>query len=53
MRLVHFIEAGAEGVVIGAGDIRVAHRPDEFVPADEFVMSAAIYADIARRILAA
>lgn len=51
--LVHFIEAGAEGVVIGAGDIRVAHRPDEFVPADEFVMSAAIYADIARRIQAA
>lgn len=51
--LVHFIEAGAEGVVIGAGDIRVAHRPDEFVPADEFVASAAIYADIARRILAA
>ena len=51
--LVHFIEAGAEGVVIGAGDIRVAHRPDEFVPAEEFVTSAAIYADIARRVLAA
>ncbi|MBN9047097.1 MAG: M20 family metallopeptidase [Rhizobiales bacterium] len=50
--LVHFIEAGAEGVVIGAGDIRVAHRPDEFVPADEFVASATIYADVARRILA-
>lgn len=51
--LVHFIEAGAQGVVIGAGDIRVAHRPDEFVPTDEFVASAAIYADIARRILKA
>ncbi|MDX3929870.1 MAG: M20 family metallopeptidase [Shinella sp.] len=49
--LVHFIEAGAQGVVIGAGDIRVAHRPDEFVPADEFIASAAIYADVARRIL--
>lgn len=49
--LVHFIEAGAEGVVIGAGDIRVAHRPDEFVPVDEFIESAVIYADIARRIL--
>tara|TARA_R110000751_G_scaffold288076_4_gene393317 strand:- start:175743 stop:176900 length:1158 start_codon:yes stop_codon:yes gene_type:complete len=48
--LVHFIEAGAQGVVIGAGDIRVAHRPDEFVPTDEFVTSAAIYADIARRV---
>lgn len=51
--LVHFIEAGAEGVVIGAGDIRVAHRPDEYVPAGEFVASAVIYADIARRILKA
>lgn len=51
--LVHFIDAGAEGVVVGAGDIRVAHRPDEFVPTDEFITSAAIYADIARRVLAA
>lgn len=51
--LVHFVEAGAQGVVIGAGDIRVAHRPDEFVPTHEFVRSAAIYADIARRMLSA
>lgn len=49
--LVHFVGAGAEGVVIGAGDIGVAHRPDEFVPVDEFVTSATIYADVARRIL--
>jgi acetylornithine deacetylase/succinyl-diaminopimelate desuccinylase family protein len=49
--LVHFIEAGAQGTVIGAGDIRVAHRPDEFVPVDEFVTSAVIYADVARRLL--
>lgn len=49
--LVHFVEAGAQGVVIGAGDIRVAHRPDEFVPVDEFVTSAAIYHDIALRML--
>lgn len=49
--LVHFVGAGAEGVVIGAGDIGVAHRPDEFVPVDEFVTSAAIYVDVARRIL--
>lgn len=49
--LVHFIEAGATGTVIGAGDIRVAHKPDEFVPKDEFLVSAAIYGDIARRVL--
>lgn len=51
--LVHFVDAGAQGVVIGAGDIRVAHRPDEFVPVDEFIVSASIYADVAHRILKA
>jgi len=50
--LVHFIEAGAQGIVLGAGDIRVAHKPDEFVPIDEFITSASLYADIAQRILA-
>ncbi|QEW21030.1 Acetylornithine deacetylase [Marinibacterium anthonyi] len=49
--LVHFIQAGATGTVIGAGDIRVAHKPDEFVPKDEFIASAGIYADIAHRVL--
>lgn len=49
--LVHFIEAGATGTVIGAGDIRVAHKPDEFVPKDEFITSCAIYGDIALRVL--
>lgn len=49
--LVHFIEAGATGTVIGAGDIRVAHKPDEFVPQGEFVASAAIYGAIAQRVL--
>jgi acetylornithine deacetylase len=29
------IELGAEAVVIGPGDIRVAHRTGEFVPIDE------------------
>ena len=29
------IELGAEAVVLGPGDIRVAHRTGEFVPADE------------------
>jgi len=50
--LVHFMEAGAQGIVLGAGDIRVAHKPDEFVPTEEFITSASLYADIAQRILA-
>jgi len=49
---VHFIEAGAQGIVLGAGDIRVAHKPDEFVPTAEFITSASLYAAIAQRILA-
>ncbi len=49
--LVHFIDAGATGTVIGAGDIRVAHKPDEFVPKDEFIISSAIYGSIAQRVL--
>ncbi len=44
--------ADRDRLAIWFGDIRVAHRPDEFVPADEFVASATIYADVARRILA-
>ncbi|MGY9046505.1 hypothetical protein P775_12950 [Puniceibacterium antarcticum] len=51
--LVHFVDAGAQGTVIGPGDLGVAHKPDEFVPKDEFLVSASIYADVARRMLAA
>ena len=29
------IELGAEAIVLGPGDIRVAHRTGEFVPVDE------------------
>jgi len=50
--LVHFVNAGAQGTVIGPGDLAVAHKPDEFVPKDEFLTSAVIYADVARRMLA-
>ena len=28
-------ELGAEAVVVGPGNIRVAHRTDEFVPVEE------------------
>jgi acetylornithine deacetylase/succinyl-diaminopimelate desuccinylase family protein len=49
--LVHFIKSGAQGVVVGPGNIAVAHRPDEFVPKNEFINSARIYSDIAHRFL--
>jgi succinyl-diaminopimelate desuccinylase len=49
--LVHFRSIGATGTVIGPGSIDVAHKPDEFVPRDEFIRSALIYRDIAERML--
>jgi acetylornithine deacetylase/succinyl-diaminopimelate desuccinylase len=49
--LVHFRAAGAEGVVIGPGALSVAHKPDEFVPIDEFVAASLIYRDIAKSML--
>jgi acetylornithine deacetylase len=36
------IQLGAEAVVFGPGNIRVAHRPDEFVPIDELHRCAEI-----------
>lgn len=38
---------GAQGVVVGLGSLGMAHKPDEFVPVDEFVASSQIYRDIA------
>jgi acetylornithine deacetylase/succinyl-diaminopimelate desuccinylase family protein len=49
--LVHFASVGAEGTVIGPGDLAVAHKPDEFVPADEFIISSLIYRDVALAML--
>ena len=49
---VQFRAAGAMGVVLGPGDLAVAHKPDEFVPHDEFAASALICRDIAQRMLA-
>jgi acetylornithine deacetylase/succinyl-diaminopimelate desuccinylase len=33
--------------VIGPGDLSVAHKPDEFVPTEEFVTASLIYRDVA------
>lgn len=51
LRLVHFCSLGAKGVVIGPGSLAVAHKPDEFVPVDEFIAAADIYLDIALAML--
>lgn len=44
--LVHFRSLGAAGVVLGPGDLAVAHKPDEFVPIKEFVDASVIYRDV-------
>ena len=49
--LVHFRSIGAQGTVIGPGDLAVAHKPDEFVPVDEFVACSLIYRDVAKAML--
>jgi len=49
--LVHFSSVGAEGTVIGPGDLAVAHKPDEFVPTGEFITSSLIYRDVALAML--
>jgi acetylornithine deacetylase/succinyl-diaminopimelate desuccinylase len=50
--LVHFRGIGAQGTVIGPGDLAMAHKPDEFVPVDEFIAASLIYRDIATTMLA-
>ena len=49
--LVHFRAIGAQGTVIGPGSLAVAHKPDEFVPIDEFIAASLIYRDIALEML--
>lgn len=51
--LVHFRSIGAKGTVIGPGSLSVAHKPDEFVPVDEFVSASLIYRDVAMAMLPA
>ncbi|MBL8671186.1 MAG: M20 family metallopeptidase [Alphaproteobacteria bacterium] len=49
--LVHFRSIGAQGVVVGPGSLDVAHKPDEFVPKDEFIRSSLVFRDAARQML--
>lgn len=50
---VHFREGGAEGLVLGPGDLAVAHKPNEFVPRRELEAAALIYRDVAAAMLVA
>ncbi|MDQ0393883.1 M20 family metallopeptidase [Labrys monachus] len=45
--LVHFNAIGALGIVLGPGDLAVAHKPDEFVPLAELEAAAGIYRSLA------
>jgi acetylornithine deacetylase/succinyl-diaminopimelate desuccinylase family protein len=51
--LVHFRTIGAQGTVIGPGSLALAHKPNEFVPIDEFVTASLIYRDVAMDMLKA
>jgi succinyl-diaminopimelate desuccinylase len=51
--LVHFRAVGAQGTVIGPGSLALAHKPNEYVPIDEFVMASLIYRDVAMDMLKA
>jgi acetylornithine deacetylase/succinyl-diaminopimelate desuccinylase family protein len=48
--LVHFAGIGAQGTVIGPGDLAVAHKPDEF-SLDEFITASLIYRDVAKAMM--
>jgi acetylornithine deacetylase/succinyl-diaminopimelate desuccinylase len=39
--------------VIGPGSLALAHKPDEYVPIDEFVTASMIYRDVALDMLKA
>ncbi|MEM8688483.1 MAG: M20 family metallopeptidase [Pseudomonadota bacterium] len=49
--LVHFRSVGAEGVVLGPGELSVAHQPNEYVPVDDLVRAVKIYEDTALTML--
>jgi acetylornithine deacetylase/succinyl-diaminopimelate desuccinylase len=51
--LVHFRSIGAQGTVIGPGSLALAHKPDEYVPVDEFVAASLIYRDVAAQMMKA
>lgn len=49
--LVHFRSVGAHGVVLGPGDLAVAHKPDEYIDVEQFLQAPLIYRDIVLGVL--
>ncbi|MCP5083152.1 MAG: M20 family metallopeptidase [Alphaproteobacteria bacterium] len=49
--LVHFRSVGARGVVLGPGELTVAHQPNEYVPVDDLMRSVLIYQQTAMTML--
>lgn len=47
--LPYLLGLGAQAVVFGPGDIRVAHQTGEYVPQDELEEAARIYLELVRR----
>lgn len=47
-----FVRLARKGWCSAQGSIAVAHKPDEFVPIDEFANASLIYRDIAQQMLA-
>jgi len=48
----HLAATGTETIILGPGDIALAHGPDDAVPISELAHTAQLYADLARRLLA-
>ena len=49
--LVHFRSIGAQGVILGPGDLGVAHKPNEYIEVDELIRAPIIYRDIVLQML--
>ena len=46
----HLSATATETIILGPGDIALAHGPDDAVPVSELVQVAQLYADLARRL---
>lgn len=47
----HLAATGTETIILGPGDIVLAHGPDDAVPVTELTHTAQLYADLAHRLL--